>query len=257
MTMPVKVGVIGCGLVSEVYLRNLQNVFHSTTVTAVADPRLERAQSRATEFSVPVAVGSASELVERDDVDLVVNLTSPDLHFEVSKAALLAGKHVYSEKPLALSIDDARTLGRLAGEQNLYLASAPDTVLGEAIQTARHVIDAGWIGAPFGFVGHMLWAGPAGWHPSPEFLYQPGAGPILDTAPYTVAALVYLLDASVRQITTFGSRPFESLVVGSGPKAGRRFDVGLDTFVASAVRFDGGVAGSLVHSMSVPRLAPG
>ncbi|MCI0143901.1 Gfo/Idh/MocA family oxidoreductase [Arthrobacter bambusae] len=245
-------GLIGCGVISKVYLNNLQNVFDATNVTVVADGRLERAQERAAEFEVPTALDSIPDLLSRDDVEIVVNLTAPAQHFEISKAALLAGKNVYTEKPLALTLQEGVELTRLAEERGLLIASAPDTILGDAIQTARHAIDAGWIGKPFGFTGHALWAGPASWHPSPEFLYQPGGGPILDNAPYTIAALVYLLEASFRRVATFGSRPFKELTIGSGRKAGQKFPVGLDTFVASALEMDGDIAGSMLHSMSVP-----
>jgi predicted dehydrogenase len=245
------IGIIGCGFISEVYLKNLQDVFENTDVVVVSDRDLDRAKARADAFNVPRVAPSNAALLDDPEVEIVVNLTVPTQHFEVSRAALLAGKHVYTEKPLALSLEQGQELCELARQRELCIASAPDTFLGGAVQTAKHLIETGWIGEPFGFFGHLFWGGAAAWHPEPEFLYREGGGPILDNAPYPIAALVHLL-GSVSKVAAFSSRPFAERVIGSGPRAGTRFPVEVDTFATVILELQNGASGSLGFSFDIP-----
>lgn len=180
----IKVGVIGCGFISRIYISNLTRLFRDTEVVAVSDVVVANARQRADEFGVPRVCRTAEELIGLDDVEIVVNLTVPSAHASITRQAVERGKHVWTEKPLALGIDEGRELVDIAGEKGLLLGSAPDTFLGASIQTALRLISQGWIGTPFGAIGHPLRPGPESWHPDPAFLYQKGGGPLLDSSPY-------------------------------------------------------------------------
>jgi predicted dehydrogenase len=122
-------------------------------------------------------------LLADEEVEIVLNLTVPVVHAEVSMAALEAGKHVYTEKPLAVSLEDGQRMLEMAGERGLLIGCAPDTFLGGGLQTCRKVIDDGVIGEPVAVTAFMLNHGPEDWHPNPDFFYQPGAGPMFDLGP--------------------------------------------------------------------------
>lgn len=183
-----KVGVIGCGDISRVYLHSLTQVFRNTQVVAVSSRGGESARRRAAEFGIPYAV-STEELLAME-LDIVVILTDPVSHFRLAEQALLAGKHTYVEKPLAATTAEAAHLLTLAQEKNLMLTCAPDTLLGGGIQTCRKLIDNGLIGTPAASVGQTFNGGPESWHLNPFFLYQKGAGPLYDVGPYYIGGIL-------------------------------------------------------------------
>ncbi|HEY3466372.1 MAG TPA: Gfo/Idh/MocA family oxidoreductase [Amycolatopsis sp.] len=232
---PVGVGIIGAGVISGTYLENLTS-FPDVRVLWVADLDTERAAARAAEYGVPRS-GTVPELLADPEVEIVVNLTIPASHVDVGLAAVEAGKHVWAEKPLALDRQTGRKLLDRAREKGLRVASAPDTVLGAALQTARRAVDAGRIGRPLTALALFQVPGPEVWHPAPEFYYQPGGGPLLDMGPYYLTALVHLL-GPVRRVTGAGGRARETRVVGSGPRAGTEFPVAVPTTVAALVEFE-------------------
>jgi predicted dehydrogenase len=245
----IAVGVVGCGVISDVYLGNMQDRFHEVEVVAVSDAVAERARERAEQYHV-AQVLSTDELIASPDVELVVNLTLPQQHAAITRAALTAGKHVWTEKPLALDLDEARELVALASERDLLLACAPDTVLGTAVQTARHLIDAGFIGTPFGVHADLLRVGPETWHPDPAFLYKIGAGPILDSGPYFIAAMTYLL-GPVANVFARGVAPVAERIITSQPKFGERIPVQVPTHTEASLEFASSVIGSLSLSLDV------
>ncbi|HWO63713.1 MAG TPA: Gfo/Idh/MocA family oxidoreductase, partial [Umezawaea sp.] len=198
MSAPVGVGVIGAGVISDAYLKNLTS-FPDVRVLAVADLDVARAAERAELHGVPRSGGVAAVLGD-PDVEIVVNLTIPAAHVEVGLAVLDAGKHVWTEKPLALDRESARKLLDRAQEKGLRVASAPDTVLGAGLQTARRAVDAGRIGEPRTALAIFQTPGPESWHPAPEFLFQAGGGPLLDMGPYYLTTLVQLFGA-IRRVT--------------------------------------------------------
>jgi predicted dehydrogenase len=243
-----RVGVIGCGNVSEPYLRNL-TVSPELEVVACSDLLMERAEARAARFGIPAA-RTPAELLADPEIDLVVNLTVPAAHFDVTLAALRAGKHVWSEKPLATDRTRADALLRAASERGLQVGCAPDTILGAGLQTSRRLVDEGAIGRPLAGAAFFLTEGPETWHPDPVFFYQPGAGPLFDVGVYYVSALVNLL-GPVASVTAYGRVLYPERVIESGPRAGEAFLVGTDTYVTSILRFENEALVNLVAAFGV------
>ena len=197
----VKIGIIGCGTISEVYLTNIRDHFHNLDLVAVADLFVDKAKSTAERYGVPVAC-SPEELLQIPEIQLVVNLTIPAVHYTINKQILEAGKHAYCEKPLAVKTEEAAELVALAKEKGLMCVSAPDTFLGSGIQECRYLLDSGKIGRPFGFTANLYSPGHELWHPNPGFYYQKGGGPLFDMGPYYLTALVYLL-GPIKKISCF------------------------------------------------------
>ena len=243
------IGIIGCGNISDIYLKNLQQTFAGTRVVACADLLPDRAKAKAEKWSVPKAV-SVEELLRDPEVEIVVNLTIPVAHAEVDRKALEAGKHVHSEKPLAVTFADGSALMKLAQKRSLRLGCAPDTFMGAGIQACRALIDDGAIGAPVGAVAFMTCPGHESWHPDPEFYYKPGGGPMLDMGPYYVTALVSLL-GPVRRVSGASRISFPERTIGSEPKRGTKIKVEVPTHVAGTLEFADGAIATLVMSFDV------
>lgn len=240
-----RIGVIGCGNISSIYLKSPEK-FNILEIVAVADIDLERAKAQATQFGVPKAC-SPEELLADPSIEIVINLTIPKAHAEVSLAALQAGKSVYSEKPLATTRKDAAQLLKVATERGLRVGCAPDTFLGAGLQTCRKLIDDGWIGQPLAASGFMLSPGPEKWHPDPEFFFQPGAGPLFDMGPYYLTALISLL-GPIRRVTGSAQAARSERLILSLPKFGTTIKVNTPTHVAGVLDFAGGVVGALTTS---------
>ena len=241
----VGVGLVGAGTISDAYLSNL-TAFPDLSVRRVADLDLERAAAQAQRYGVPQS-GTTADLLADPEIGIVVNLTVPAVHAEIGLAALDAGKHVWTEKPLALDRAAGRKLLERAKENGLRVAGAPDTVLGAGLQTARRAIDAGLIGEPAAALALFQSPGPERWHPAPEFLFGPGAGPLLDMGPYYLTALVHLL-GPIAQVKGHGRRPTPTRTIGSGPRAGTSFPVLVDTTVTALIEFVSGASAQLVTS---------
>ena len=177
-----RVGLIGCGTISPQYLKNLSR-YPGVEVVACADIVIERARGKAEKFRVAQS-GSTDKLLADPDLGLVINLTPPRAHAEVSLAAIAAGKHVYSEKPLAVAREDGEAILEAARRKGVTVGCAPDTFLGGGIQTCRKLIDEGQIGRPVAATAFMLNHGHEHWHPDPAFYYKEGGGPMFDMGPY-------------------------------------------------------------------------
>lgn len=245
---PTGIGLVGCGTISGAYLRTLTGAA-GVRVVALSDLDPARARAQADAFGVPLALDMAA-LLAHDDIDLVIDLTVPAAHYDVNRAALEAGKLVYSEKPLAKSAAEARALVALAARVGRPLGGAPDTFLGAGLQTVIAALAAGTIGRPFAAVAHMVSRGPERWHADPGFFYQPGAGPLFDMGPYYVTALVALF-GPVASVSAEGGRTWSERVVGSGPRAGERLPVGVDTHVTLLLRFASGELVTLLTTFDV------
>ncbi|MBH0239895.1 Gfo/Idh/MocA family protein [Methylobrevis albus] len=188
--MALRIGIVGCGDISGIYLRNAAR-FPGLALTACASRTHARAEAAAAAHGI--AARSVDDLIASDDIDLVVNLTPPLAHVEVTARALAAGKHVYSEKPLGVDLAEAAQLVAQATAAGLRLGVAPDTALGPAIQTARRLVAEGAIGTPLFGTAAFLGLGPEQFHPAPAFFYGRGGGPLMDMGPYYLTALVHIL----------------------------------------------------------------
>jgi predicted dehydrogenase len=242
-------GVIGCGVISTAYLKAAQR-FANLELKAVADMRSAAAQKQAAAFGVPAL--HVDQLLKRDDVEIVVNLTVPLAHTDVSLAVLNAGKHVHSEKPLGVSVAEARKVMDLAATKGLRVGCAPDTFLGGGHQTARKLIDDGAIGRPVGGTAFFMCPGHERWHPAPGFYYLRGGGPMLDMGPYYITDLVQLLGpiASVMGVAT---QPRPERLITSEPLKGARIPVEVATHVAGLLEFASGAVVSITMSFDVPK----
>jgi predicted dehydrogenase len=242
---PVGVGLIGAGTISDTYLENLTG-FPDVEVRMVSDLDVARAAAQAEKYGVP-ASGTAADLLADPRIEVVVNLTIPVAHVEVGLSALDAGKHVWAEKPLGMDRPSARKLLDRAREKGLRVASAPDTVLGAGLQTMRRLVDDGRIGVPQSGLALFQSPGPESWHPAPEFLFQPGAGPLLDIGPYYLTALVLMM-GPVSRVTATGGRGRDVRVIGSGPRAGTEFAVTVPTTVSALLEFRRGGSAQVLFS---------
>jgi len=244
-TGPVGVGVIGAGVISDQYLGNLTR-FPDLRVLFVADLDEARAAAQAEKWGVPGS-GSVAELLAHDDVEIVVNLTIPAAHVEVALQAVRAGKHVWGEKPYALDRESGQRLVDAAREAGVRVAVAPDTFLGAGLQTALRTVHGGAIGTPLTGLALFQVPGPESWHPSPEFLFAHGAGPMFDVGPYYLTTLVQVF-GPVAKVTATSSRARETRVIGSGPKAGTEFPVEVPTHVSALLEFESGASAQAVFS---------
>ncbi len=243
-----RVGVVGCGSISNVYLRVAQQ-FDEIEVFAVADVISDLARERAQQFGVPHVL-STEELLNHPEVEIVLNLTPPKAHAPLNKAALLAGKHVYCEKPFGVNRAEAQEVLQIAAQRGLYIGCAPDTVLGAGIQTCLKLIQDGAIGEPVGAGAFMLCPGHESWHPNPEFYYEIGGGPMLDMGPYYLTALVTLL-GTVRRVAGVSRITRPTRTITSEAKYGKVIQVETPTHITGAMEFANGAIATVIMSFDV------
>ncbi|MHB8131441.1 MAG: Gfo/Idh/MocA family protein [Mobilitalea sp.] len=246
----VKVAMIGVGAISGIYLDNITKVFKEIELVGVCDIVRERAEDAKEKYNVKKIYDTMQEAFADEEVDIILNLTRPYEHYEVTKAALQAGKHVYSEKPLGASFEEGKELVDLAKAHNLMLGGAPDTFLGSGIQTCRKLIDDGFIGELVGAAAFMICRGHETWHPDPEFYYKYGGGPMLDMGPYYVTALINLM-GGVSGVTGITKTSFPQRVITSQPKSGIVVEVEVPTFITGILNFDNGAVGTIFTTFDV------
>lgn len=245
---PVKVGLVGSGFISGIYLEN-SKVFKSFDVVACSDLLIERAEGRAKEYGVP-KVCSTEEIMADPNIEIVLNLTTPNGHYDVAKQAIEAGKSVYNEKPLAVDLADGKELIDLARENKVLVGGAPDTFLGGGIQTCRKLIDDGLIGKPVAVTAFMTCPGHESWHPDPAFYYKKGGGPMFDMGPYYLTALVNLV-GPIRQVKASTKITFDERTITSEPKNGTKIEVEVPTHVAGIMDFRNQATGVIITSFDV------
>lgn len=251
---PVGIGFIGAGMISDTYLEHLAQ-FPEVEVVAIGDIDADRAAVQAKKHGVPDA-GRPADVLAHPDVELIVNLTIPAVHAEISLAAIEAGKHVWSEKPIAVDRDSGRQVVQRAAEKGLRVGIAPDTILGRGVQSALRAIARGDIGQPLAASTVMQGPGPDQWHQNPEFFFQPGAGPIFDMGPYYLTTLVNVF-GSVTRASAFGRRAQEQRAVMAGPRAGDTFPVEVPTHVHAILEFESGATSTSVYSWDSPLVRMG
>lgn len=234
--MTLGVGVIGCGNISAAYM-HLAPRFTGFEIRACADLNAEAAEARAAEFGL--RANSVDGLLASDDIDIVLNLTIPAAHFAVGQRILRAGKHLYSEKPFVLSLDEGRALAELAAAEGLRIGSAPDTFLGGPAQQSRHLIDQGAVGQIHSGTAFVMSPGMEMWHPNPDFFFKPGAGPVLDLGPYYLAHLVHLL-GPMAEVMAMSATPSPTRTITSEPRRGDLIEVETPTTVHALLAFESG-----------------
>jgi len=172
-----KIGIIGCGNISGIYMDNFRDMFQNVEVVSCADLDMAKAEAVADKYGITAV--TPRKMLKDSNISLIVNLTVPNAHANVATRAVRSGKHVYNEKPLALTRTQGKKLLSLAEKNDVRVGCAPDTFLGAGIQTCGKLIDDGAIGIPIGATAFMTSHGPEDWHPNPDFFYKIGGGPML------------------------------------------------------------------------------
>lgn len=248
-TNKVKVGVIGCGNICDIYFTNCTRLFRILDVVACSDIVMEKAKKKAAEYKIPRAC-RVKQLLADPEIQIVLNLTIPKAHAEVALAALKAGKSVYGEKPFAITRHDGQKMLKAAKSKKLRLGSAPDTFMGAGIQTCIKLIDDGAIGKPVAATAFVMCRGHESWHPNPEFYYKRGGGPMFDLGPYYLTTLIAML-GPVRRVTASDKITFPKRLITSAPKKGTMIKVEVPTHVAGILDFSNGAIGTIVTSFDV------
>ncbi len=257
---PVKVAMIGVGAISGIYLKNLSNTFRDAELVGLCDLVPEKAEKGAAfikeqqeknpHLPTPKIYKDMMEAFNDPDVEVILNLTRPYEHYEVTKQALLHGKHVYSEKPLGVDMDEARELVALAVSKGLKMGGAPDTFMGAGIQTARRLIDDGMIGDVIGANCAMICHGHESWHPDPAFYYKRGGGPMMDMGPYYITAMVQLL-GEAKAVSGMTRKTFAQRTITSNPHSGETIDVDVDTHLTGSILFANGAIAQVCTTFDV------
>lgn len=243
------VGIIGAGNISDQYLASLTS-FPDVQVLAIGDVLEERAHAQAKKYGVPRS-GGVAVVLDDPDIEIVVNLTIPATHVEVSEAIIAAGKHVWTEKPIGVDREESLRLLEKADAAGLRVGVAPDTVLGPGVQTAKRAILRGDIGQPlFGYTAFQS-QGPELFHPNPAFLYARGGGPLLDMGPYYVTTLIHVF-GPVAAVAAVGMRGTETRRVRVGPLAGSEFPVEIYSTVSVLMQFEEGCQAHSIYSTDSP-----
>ncbi|MDR1807534.1 MAG: Gfo/Idh/MocA family oxidoreductase [Propionibacteriaceae bacterium] len=244
MPEPVGIGLIGPGNVSGQYFDTFARLSDLDLVAIAGRNAWKVSHIAAERHLQPVTV---DQLLADDDIALVVNLTVPAVHAEVNRAILAAGKHVYAEKPLALTFEEGQALVADAAARGLRLGCAPDTVLGTGVQTAAQIVRSGRLGEVIGATALWGAAGPELWHPTPAFYYEPGGGPALDMGPYYITALVHLL-GPVTSVTGLARGSGRRRAVGTGPNTGQNLPVAVPTHSIALLRHASGAVTTVMLS---------
>lgn len=239
------VGLLGCGDISDIYFQTCDK-FEIIRIQACASRDVEKAKRKAAAYHIPKAC-TIDELIHDPEIDIILNLTIPEVHAKFTLAALEAGKHVYSEKPLAANLDDAQEIMNLAKEKGLRVGCAPDTFLGARLQTCREVLEQGIIGDPIGASAFIIYPGPEWFHPNPDFLFQEGGGPLLDIGPYYITALISLFGP----ITSCCGLTRMTYAERTVPADGRKIKVEVPTHVTANLQFQNDAIATVVTSFDV------
>lgn len=246
--MSINIGIIGCGNISNAYF-STNAKFNFFEIVACADLDLARAQAKAAEWNIPKPC-SVDELLADESIDIVISLVIPQAHAPVMLRALQAGKSVYTEKPFTVTMEEAQQVNALAKSKNLRVGSAPDTFLGGSHQTARKLIDDGSIGEVVAVTMFMACHGHESWHPSPEFYYKKGGGPVFDMAPYYLNDVVNLI-GPVRRVSGATRISQKQRTITSEPLKGTVIEVDVPTHVTGTLDFHNGAIGTVIMSFDV------
>jgi predicted dehydrogenase len=245
-----RVGIVGCGNISGIYLDNLTGVFsNQVKITGITDLIPGRAEKVSADYKVPY-IKKTEDLINSPDVDIILNITEPYNHYGVALAAVKAGKHLYGEKPICAKREETQEVLKIAEEKKLLVGNAPDTFLGAGIQTCRKLIDEGWIGKPVAAVAFMVNHGHEHWHPGPEFYYKDGGGPMFDMGPYYLTALVSLI-GPIARVSGSAKKSFDTRKITSEPLNGKVINVDVPTHIAGVMDFANGAVATIITSFDV------
>jgi len=243
-----KVGLIGCGHISETYFR-AEKYFNNIKIIKCADINHNSALKCAKNYKIKAL--SVKNLLKDDEVEIILNLTIPKAHYQVAKQALINGKHVYSEKPLAINFKDGKDLLKIAKKKKLYIGNAPDTFLGGGIQKSKELVDKKIIGKIN--LGNAIFAFPGvqSYHPNPEpWFAKKEGGPVIDMGPYYLTALVNLLGPA-KKVTGSIIKGVKRRTIGIGPRKNKTFKVECPTTYLSTITFENGTIIRLTLSFDV------
>ena len=228
-----RVGIIGCGNISETYFE-CQNLYNNFNVVACADINIEAAKNSAEKYNVKAF--SVDDILANDDIDVIINLTIPSAHKEIIMKSLNAGKHCFSEKPLAMNFNEGLEISELASSKNLYVGCAPDTFLGAAGQKARSLIEDKKIGDVVLGTFNLMSHGMEHWHPNPDFFFKPGAGPVFDVGVYYITQLVNLI-GPIKSISSLSGTATPERTITSEPRNGEKIKVETPTTLMGTLEF--------------------
>ena len=247
MADKVKAGVIGCGAISGAYLGMAKN-FPLVEIAACADLDPAKAQAAAEKFGIARVI-TVKEMMKDESIQIILNLTVPKAHVPVGLEAIKHGKHLYAEKPLGVNRQEGKKLIAAAAKKGLRIGCAPDTFMGAGIQTARKLIEDGAIGKPVAFTAFMMCPGHESWHPSPEFYYEMGGGPMFDMGPYYLTALLNIL-GPVKRLSSTATIAIPERTITSKPKFGKKVTVETPDHICGSMEFENGAAGVIVTSFA-------
>ncbi len=239
-----QIGIVGCGNISDVYIPNLHSRFENTKVYALCDKNIERAKEQADRYSVE-KIMTLEDMIACDEIDAILIITLPDTHYILTKQCILGGKNVYVEKPISFSVEEGKELISLAKEKGVLLGGAPDTFLGASTSSAKKWIEEGKLGRIIAASGFLAFKGHEHWHPSPEYFYKKGAGPMLDFGPYYITTLVRLC-GKANKVTGFTARTYDQRLITSEPLKGQIIDVEVETLISGAIQFENGVIANIL-----------
>ena len=246
-----KIGIMGCGVISKQYIQDIQRLYRELEICMVADVHSDVAERTAQQYNI-LRWGTPDELLNDTETELIINLTPPKMHTEVNRKILLAGKHVYCEKPFALTLEEAQEIQELARKQGLAVGCAPDTFLGSSLSTCKKLINDGWIGKPLYVNANMMSAGVETWHPRPEAFYEEGGGPLYDMAPYYLSALVKLF-GSVRKVYANAKKGFAERTVYTSERFGCKIPVETPTHFAVIIDLKNGMLANMNFSFDISK----
>ncbi len=244
------VGIIGCGSISAHYLRFARDAYSDYyKITVLGDINVEKAKERAEHYNIP-KYGLPELVYEDPEVDIIINLTVPNVHEEVTVRALECGKHVYSEKPLATSREGMKHIMEVAERCGKRVGCAPDTFMSAPAQTAKKAIEEDWIGAPIGVNAICALRGNELWRPDADFFYKKGAGPMMDMGAYYLNMFVSMI-GDIGSVTTMSKITWDERTIKVAPRRGEKIQVEVPTYVSSTLRFKNGVIGTFVNSVDM------
>lgn len=235
------IGVIGCGDISGQYIRNMQ-AMDGLNVRFVAD--IDQAKARAAAETYGLRAVDLEAILADPEIQIIVNITNPDSHFDISLQVIEAKKAIYSEKPLATSLESVRFLLDLAEKKGVLVGSAPDNFLGPSLQTVRKLISDGKIGEIEGAAAFIATYRPESFHPNPQYLFEKGGGPLFDLAPYCLASLTVLLGQTTR-VTGSVNALITKRIIQSGRLEGTLIKPDVPTHVNAVLDYKSGAMASM------------